>query len=376
MSFTSSENQNRYGRMSKAALRAASVTLAAAMIFGAAGCSKPKDPAGRGIDLSKYVTLGTYSGIEVTEVSSDYSDEELSKEVKDLLDYYAMYGYLSEGDYYQFPEADHDKVQEGDTVLIDYAGYKDGVAFQGGTAEDQYLTIGSHRFIDGFEDGLIGAKRGEERDLNLTFPENYGNADLAGAEVVFKVTVKGICEKKFELTDEMTQKVFSSTVDELRTKATEARAEEAKNTMRTDAMTKILEQSTVSGYPEEIWQDYYDYNYNGVEKNAEKSGKDISSYLQSARGQTLDEFKDDCKEYANHQTEYYLVLMAVCEQENITLTKEEYESYVAEQIEEASISREEYFNIIKDVEVKEDILCEKAIDWIMDHAVLVAPEED
>jgi FKBP-type peptidyl-prolyl cis-trans isomerase (trigger factor) len=192
---------------------------------------------------------------------------------------------------------------------------------------------------------------------------------------VFKVTVKDICDKKFELDDTITGMMFNSTVDELRQRAVEAKKDEAKNKMRTDAMTKILENSTISSYPEDIWQDYYDYNYNGAKKNAENSGVDLATYLQNTRNQTEDEFKDYCKEYANHQTEYYLILMEVCEKENITLTTEEYESYVAAQIEEASISRDEYFNIVKDVEVKEDILCEKAIDWIMDHAVLVAPEE-
>ena len=377
MSFLNRESKNRSERsLSKTAVRAAAMTLAAAMIFTGAGCSKPKDPGGRGIKLDDYITLGQYTGLEVEKVSGEYTDEEFRDEVHRILDMYSNYGYFPESVYTKYNKVDKPLVEEGDTVNIDYAGYKDDVAFDGGTAEGQYLTIGSHRFISGFEEGLIGAAVGEERDLNLKFPDDYQSAsNLAGAEVVFKVKVNGIYEKEFDLTDEVTQLVFSSTVDELREKVTEAKKEDAKNEMRSSVMKEIVKKSTISGYPEEVWQDYYDYNYKGAESSAAQAGLELADYLKQARNTTVEEFEANCKDYANHQTDYYLVLMAVCEKENITLTNEEYESYVSKRVEDSSISREEYFNSVSEQDIREDILCEKAITWIMDHSVLVEKSE-
>ena len=148
----------------------------------------------RSYEVEKYVTLGSYEGMSV-EVAGDFevSEEDVISYINDMLTYYPNY-----------TDTDKQVVEDGDCVDIDYEGKKDGVAFDGGTAEGHVLEIGSDSFIDGFEDGLIGAKVGETRDLNLTFPENYQSAELAGAKVVFTVTVNKIVDKEIVTYDKLT----------------------------------------------------------------------------------------------------------------------------------------------------------------------------
>ena len=150
------------------------------------------------------MTLGDYKGIEVTKTPVEVSDEEVDAAI------------LSERESHTTYDDVDRAVQDTDKVNIDYVGTKDGVAFDGGTAQGQELVIGSNQFIDGFESGLIGAKKGDEVTLDLTFPESYGNADLAGQAVVFKVTVNNVQEKNMpELDEAFVQEVSEfKTVDE------------------------------------------------------------------------------------------------------------------------------------------------------------------
>ena len=164
----------------------------AAAVMLAAGCGKKSDTAEETTtaasetqaeitDKGEVTKLGEYKGMEVTKEDTTVTDDEVVTRIQNILAANP-----------EIIEITDRPAQEGDTVNIDYVGMKDGVAFDGGTAEGYDLELGSGVFIDGFEDGLIGANTGEERSLNLTFPENYGNADLAGQAVVFDVTVNKI----------------------------------------------------------------------------------------------------------------------------------------------------------------------------------------
>ena len=159
---------------------------AAAESTTAADANLPKEPKNFG-----KVTLGKYEGVEIKTHDVSVSDEEVDSYIQNVLE-----------NSQNLTEVDR-PAASGDTVNIDYEGKKDGVAFDGGTAKGQNLELGSHSFIDGFEDGLIGAAKGEKRTLNLTFPADYGNKDLAGQAVTFDVTVNSVQEKsKPELNDE------------------------------------------------------------------------------------------------------------------------------------------------------------------------------
>ena len=155
-------------------------------------------------DVSKYVTIGQYKGLSLDKTVEAVTDDMVDGRIKEELQNKAE-------------EVTEGSVQNGDVVTINYVGTKDGVAFDGGTATDAQLTLGSGQFIDGFEDGVVGHNIGDTFDLDLTFPENYGNEDLAGQAVVFTVTLKGISQTDVpELTDEFVQSVSdtSKTVEE------------------------------------------------------------------------------------------------------------------------------------------------------------------
>ncbi len=186
------------------------------------------------------VTLGEYTGLEVTKAEALVTDEQVDEQIKRILQ--------------ENPEettVTDRPAQEGDVVNIDYVGMKDGEAFAGGTAEGYDLELGSNSFIDGFEDGLVGANTGDELSLNLTFPENYGNAELAGQAVVFDVTVNAIKEQsEAELTDEFVKRVSktSTTVEayrkEIREQMEESARQDAKIRMQNQAMDLAMAAST------------------------------------------------------------------------------------------------------------------------------------
>lgn len=186
------------------------------------------------------VTLGEYTGLEVTKAKALVTDEQVDEQIKRILQ--------------ENPEkttVTGRPAQEGDVVNIDYVGMKDGEAFAGGTAEGYDLELGSNSFIDGFEDGLVGANTGDELSLNLTFPENYGNAELAGQAVVFDVTVNAIKEQsEAELTDEFVKRVSktSTTVEayrkEIREQMEESARQDAKIRMQNQAMDLAMAAST------------------------------------------------------------------------------------------------------------------------------------
>lgn len=147
--------------------------------------SDSTEAAAEKADPGKLTKLGTYKGVEVKKNSTEVTPEELEQRIQGILD--------ANPEYIEITDR---PAQNGDIVNIDFVGMKDGEAFDGGTAEDFPLELGSHSFIEGFEEGLVGAEAGSELSLNLTFPEDYFNADLAGQEVVFDVTVNSIEERK------------------------------------------------------------------------------------------------------------------------------------------------------------------------------------
>ena len=191
-------------KMQKRLIAAIAVcALSVSAIGCGSGTGTAKNSKIRSYDVEKYVTLGDYDGMEV-EVAGDFdvSDDEVVDYINGMLTYYPSY-----------EDTDKQTVEEGDCVNIDYEGKKDGVAFDGGTAQGYVLEIGSGTFIEGFEEGLIGVNVGDTVDLNLTFPENYQSADLAGADVVFTVTVNKIVKKVEASYDQLTDEYVASNLN-------------------------------------------------------------------------------------------------------------------------------------------------------------------
>lgn len=322
--------------------RVLAILLASMLSISMVACSKDVKEASD-IKWSEYVTLVDYTSLEKP------TDEQVQEQIQSVL---TNNGTLQ--------EVTGRAVQEGDTVNIDYEGKKDGVAFDGGTAQGYDLEIGSNSFIDGFEDGLIGANIGETRDLNLTFPEDYGNADLAGQAVVFTVKINSIKESKpAELNDEFVQSVSQTakTVDEYK-------EEVKKNLELTLDWQNILDNSQVE-YP----KGYLEQQEKEIKESHEKTAKDNDLSLEdyaSQYGYTLEQFEEQIAMQAESSAKQTAIVRAICEKEGIKISDEEYKEKAQEYAEQAGLED------IKELEkeysrdyVEEVIMFEKVQDVLL-----------
>lgn len=329
-------------------------------------------------DAGDYVSLGDYMNMEVT-LDKDYQVTD------DMVKNYVNNNVIANYPYYV--ESDKTVVENGDVANIDYEGLLDGEAFDGGTAQDYDLEIGSGSFIDGFEDGLIGAEVGKETDLNLTFPEDYGNSDLAGKEVVFKVTVNAIKEKQDitydTLTDEyvtyLSDKLGASyeTVNNL-TSDIRTYLEEQANSSRTQAIrsaviAKLPEVCTVNALPDGLldarMQEY-------LKKFEDTYCKDttLEDYLSSTYNTTVDDFKTQVQ--SEIETELYtqLILEAIAAVENIEFDEDGFNSYVSSLLSSYGYDSEDalYENYAQTAEdgkayLQTIYLCNKALDRVIEN---------
>lgn len=305
------------------------ILCCAAVVMLAAGCGKKSDTTetttaaetteAEITDKGEVTKLGQYKGIEVTKEDTTVTDAELDQRIASILQANP-----------EITEITDRPAQNGDTVNIDYVGMKDGVAFDGGTAEGYDLELGSDAFIDGFEDGLIGANVGEERSLNLTFPEDYGNADLAGQAVVFDVTVNKIEEKKNAILDDaFVQRVSDfSTVDEFKADTMAALQEEkeqsAAQQVEDDAFAAAVDNSEYS-LNEAAVEQQYNNQLTYYENMFSSYGFTMESYAEMI-GQTEDEFKETLHTAAENAIKQQLLIDAVAEKEGLTVEDADRES--------------------------------------------------
>lgn len=257
------------------------------------------------------VSLAEYKGVAYTPASTEVTDEEVEDRIQNLVSAYP-----------DIQEVDR-AAKDGDIVNIDYAGTKDGVAFDGGTAAGTDLTLGSGQFIDGFEEGLIGSKKGDKVSLNLTFPENYGNTELAGQDVVFEVTVNAVKEQKeAELNDAfIAEHTESSTVDEYRKTVKKEMEEDAQaaadSQKKADVFLKVVEDSEVT-VSEDAVQAYYDQQYSMYEQQAQAFGLDVETMI-SYYGMDMDSFKEELMEMSREGCRQTVVVNAIAEKENLKI---------------------------------------------------------
>lgn len=329
-------------------------------------------------DAGDYVSLGDYMNMEVT-LDKDYQVTD------DMVKNYVNNNVIANYPYYV--ESDKTVVENGDVANIDYEGLLDGEAFDGGTAQDYDLEIGSGSFIDGFEDGLIGAEVGKETDLNLTFPEDYGNSDLAGKEVVFKVTVNAIKEKQDitydTLTDEyvtyLSDKLGASyeTVNDL-TSDIRTYLEEQANSSRTQAIrsaviAKLPEVCTVNALPDGLldarMQEY-------LKKFEDTYCKDttLEDYLSSTYNTTVDDFKTQVQSEIETELDTQLILEAIAAVENIEFDEDGFNSYVSSLLSNYGYDSEDalYENYAQTAEdgkayLQTIYLCNKALDRVIEN---------
>ncbi len=325
------------------------------------------------LPVEEYVTLGDYKNLNITMPA--YS--ELTEEEFDL--YVQSYFYTDAAQLPTEAFATEGTVAEGDVVLIDYEGKLNGVAFEGGTATDQTLGIGADQFIDGFEDGLIGVEAGKTVDLNLTFPENYGNTELAGKEVVFTVTVKGIASLNDATVAAMGHEGYE-TVEDYK-EAIEIFANYEKQSVYysniSDAISvELLNICTVEKLPKQLYEQEKQLMIDELQMNAAMYGMDGDSYAQAIGGMNLND-------YVIFMTEAYIargvILQAIANAEGIAPTDEDADEYVKAYIaaygEQQGIdSVEAFYKLNPKEDVKIVLLQQNVFSYLADIANITETE--
>lgn len=283
-----------------------------ALVF--AGCGKNAKRQLYNEKLNKYIDLGEYRGIKVDTKSDEFKkfyDSAVSSDISSN----DLYVRKTEGE-----------VSNGDTVNIDYTGKKDGIAFDGGTAEGYDLTIGSNSFIEGFETGLIGKKIGETVDLNLTFPENYNSSELAGKAVVFTVKINYV-----KTTEERKPEDYYS---ELGFKTLKAYTDDVtERAVKNYLLDKVQTASKIKDYPKTDIDAIYGAYKNTVEQNIKNSyGVDFATYLSYANT-TEDAFKQDAiKNQIKPAMEAQMVAYSILDKEKLGLKSEEVNKKIDETV--------------------------------------------
>lgn len=313
------------------------------------------------------ITLGEYKGIPVTVTEPTVTDEEVDAQIQQLLNSSAEY-----------LEVDRE-AQLGDQVNIDYKGMKDGVAFDGGTAEGYDLVLGSNSFIDGFESGLVGAKKGEEVTLNLTFPDPYqNNPDLAGQAVVFEVKVNNVKEKTVpELTDDFVAKVSpeDGTVEKLRENMKafilEQKQYQIDNQRNTDILNAVIDKSEIVCATDDVDKNY-ETQVQYYTNQASMYGLDLATYA-SLMGMDEEGLKSELRNVARDMTKQEMLLKEIASRENITVTDEDREA-LAERYGYDSL---ESFLETADKEIVDDTaLMQKTLDFLVENAEITVAKGD
>jgi trigger factor len=309
------------------------------------------------------VEVKDYKGIEVEKVVNAVTDEDIQKQVDQLREKNV-----------RIITVDDRAAEMGDDVVIDFEGFKDGVAFDGGKAEDFTLSLGSGQFIPGFEEAIAGHNAGEEFEINVTFPEEYQVKELAGAPAVFKINLKSISKRELpELDDEMVKDSTDfETVDEykadVKAKLEESAEKSADAKVESDLCDKVIENMTA-----EIPQVMYDNRINEMiselEQRLAPQGISLDLYMQYT-GQTIETVRKTYAEQAEKQVKLRLALEKVVELESIEVSDDEITAEFDKLAETYNLPVEQVKMYIREEDLKKDIAVGKAVELIKDSAVI------
>lgn len=310
------------------------------------------------------VTLGEYKGVEVEKADLSVSDEEIEAELKKEQEKNS-----------RTIDVDDRAVESGDMIKLDFEGFVDGVAFEGGKGENYDLTIGSNSFIPGFEDQLIGAKIDEELDVNVTFPEDYHSKDLAGKAAVFKCTVHSISVKELpQLDDEFAQEVSEfDTLDEykadVKKNLEEKKAEAAKTAKENAAVDKAVENAQMD-IPEPMIDSQVEQMINDYARRLQSQGLSMEQYMQFT-GTTMDGLKEQVRPQALNQIKTRLVLEKIAEVENIQIADEKLDEELAKMAENYKMEVDKLKELMGDYEkdqMKKDMAVQEAVTLVAEAA--------
>ena len=316
------------------------------------------------VAIKPEVTLGDYKGIEVPKTDVTVTEEEIAEEISKVQDQNSRTITIEDR-----------PVQDKDEVTIDFVGSVDGEEFEGGKGEDYPLVIGSHSFIDNFEDQLIGSNIGDLVDVNVTFPEEYHAKDLAGKPALFKVTIKGIKAKEVsEFDDEFVQEVSEfDTVDEykadLKAKLEEKKSKEAKTEKENTVIDKIIENATMD-IPDAMLQTQVRQMAEEFAQRLSYQGLKLEQYFQFT-GLNQDTFLAQMQPQATKRIESRLVLEAIAKAEAIEVSEDELKKEVENMAAAYQMEADKLMEMIGDREkeqMKQDIAVQKAVDLVVEAA--------
>ncbi|HHO5534079.1 TPA: trigger factor [Staphylococcus aureus] len=318
------------------------------------------------VTVEPEVKLGDYKGLEIEKQETELSDDELQEAIDHSLGHLAEMVVKEDG-----------VVENGDTVNIDFSGSVDGEEFEGGQAEGYDLEIGSGSFIPGFEEQLEGMKVDEEKDVVVTFPEEYHAEELAGKEATFKTKVNEIKFKEVpELTDEIANELDAeaNTVDEykenLRKRLAEQKATDAENVEKEEAITKATDNTTID-IPEAMVNTELDRMVSEFAQRIQQQGLDLQTYFQIS-GQDETQLREQMKDDAEQRVKTNLTLTAIAEAEKIEATDEDIDKELEKMSKQFNISVEDIKNTLGNTDIiKNDVRIQKVIDLLRDNAKFV-----
>lgn len=307
------------------------------------------------------VTLGKYNGVTVTKIDTSVTDEEVDAEIEQQRNINARTVTVTDR-----------AIKEGDTAVIDYEGFVDGVAFEGGKGENHSLEIGSHTFIDTFEDQLVGKNAGDDVEVHVTFPEQYQAPELAGKPATFKVKINEIRAKELpELNDEFAQDVsefdtLAEYREDTKKKLQERKENAAKGTKEDEAIQKIIDKSKME-IPEAMIDMQAENMIDEFAQRIAAQGMSFEQYMQFS-GMTIDKLEEQVRPEALQRIQSSLVLEQIAKEENIVASDEDVDAEVENMASMYGMKAEDLKNYMGDSEkesMKRDIAVKKAVEFVM-----------
>ena len=311
------------------------------------------------------VKVNEYKGLKATRKAVVVTDEEVEADLNVLRDRNG-----------RMVEVEGRKAELNDTANIDFEGFVDEVAFEGGKGEGFDLLLGSGQFIPGFEEQIVGHEIGEEFDVNVTFPEEYHATDLAGKAAVFKTKLNGLKAKELpELDDEFAKDVSEfDTLSELKADIRKAKEERAAQQAELEVENTLVDAVVASMeaiIPEEMTENRIDELVRDFEGRMAQQGLQLATYLQYT-GMEMESFRKTFREQAEQQVKIRLALEKVAEMENLTASDEEVEAELAKIAEAYKMKLEQVKSFIPAVEIRKDLVINKAIDFVKENAEITA----
>ncbi len=310
------------------------------------------------------VKLGEYKGVAVTKIDTGVTDEEVDAEIENTRNMQS-----------RTVEVTDRPIQEGDTAVIDFEGFVDGVPFEGGKGENHPLEIGSHSFIDTFEEQLVGKNAEDEVDVNVTFPEQYHAEELAGKPAVFKVKIHEIRAKELpELDDEFASLVsefetLAEYKEDLKKKLAERKEETAKRTKEEEAVQKIVEKSEME-IPEPMIDMQCENMARDFEARLMQQGLSMEQYMQFS-GMTMEKLLEQMRPDAEKRIKNSLVLEEIVKAENIEASEDDVEAELAKMAENYGMDADKLKEQMGESEresIKKELSLQKAVEFVMEHA--------